>query len=83
MTTHSSVLPGGFHEQGSLVGYSPWGCKESDTTEPLTLSHLHTCIIDITNYLFLYCVFIDISVVIVGFIFCILTSRAKLKVINV
>ena len=21
--------------QGSLVGYSPWGCKESDTTERL------------------------------------------------
>ena len=26
-------LPGEFHEQKSLVGYSPWGCKESDTTE--------------------------------------------------
>ena len=24
--------------QRSLVGYSPWGCKESDTTEGLTLS---------------------------------------------
>ena len=22
-------------EQGSLVCYSPWGCKESDTTEQL------------------------------------------------
>ena len=22
-----------FHGQRSLVGYSPWGCKESDTTE--------------------------------------------------
>ena len=21
------------HGQGSLVGYSPWGCKESDMTE--------------------------------------------------
>ena len=21
------------HEQRSLMGYSPWGCKESDTTE--------------------------------------------------
>ena len=21
------------HEQRSLAGYSPWGCKESDTTE--------------------------------------------------
>ena len=26
-------LPGKFHEQRSLVGYSPWGCKELDTTE--------------------------------------------------
>ena len=24
------------HEWRSLVGYSPWGCKESDTTERLT-----------------------------------------------
>lgn len=26
-------LPGEFHEQRSLVGYSPWGRKESDMTE--------------------------------------------------
>ena len=26
-------LPGEFHGQRSLVGYSPWGRKESDTTE--------------------------------------------------
>ena len=26
-------LPGKFHEQRSLVAYSPWGCKESDMTE--------------------------------------------------
>ena len=26
-----------FHRQRSLAGYSPWGCKESDMTEPLTL----------------------------------------------
>ena len=26
-------LPGKFHEQRSLVAYSPWGCKKSDTTE--------------------------------------------------
>ena len=31
-------LPGESHGQRSLVGYSPWGCKELDTTEPLTLS---------------------------------------------
>ena len=31
-------LPGEFHRQRSLMGYSPWGCKEPDTTEPLTFS---------------------------------------------
>ena len=28
-----SFLPGKSHGWRSLVGYSPWGCKESDTTE--------------------------------------------------
>ena len=32
-------LPGEFHGQGSLVGLSPWGHKESDTTEWLTHTH--------------------------------------------
>ena len=31
--THSSFLPGKFHEQRSLASYSPWGRKESDITE--------------------------------------------------
>ena len=31
-------LPGEFHRHRSLEGYNPWGCKESDTTEQLTLS---------------------------------------------
>ena len=26
-------LPGKFHEQRSLTGHSPWGCKELDKTE--------------------------------------------------
>ena len=26
-------LPGESHGQRNLVGYSPWGCKELDTTE--------------------------------------------------
>ena len=26
-------LPGELHGQRSLVGHSPWGCKESDMTE--------------------------------------------------
>ena len=32
MATHSVFLPGEFHGQRSLVGYSPWGHKESDMT---------------------------------------------------
>ena len=30
--------PGEFHKQRSLAAYSPWGCKESDMTEQLSLS---------------------------------------------
>ena len=30
-------LPGEFHGQRSLAGYSPWCCKESDTTKRLQL----------------------------------------------
>ena len=28
-----ALLPGKSHGRRSLIGYSPWGCKESDTTE--------------------------------------------------
>ena len=38
MATHSSILPREFRGQRSLAGYSPWGHRESDTTEQLTLS---------------------------------------------
>ena len=30
---HPVLLPGKFHGQRSLVGYSSWGPKESETTE--------------------------------------------------
>ena len=33
MTTHSSILTWNIPWWKNLVGYSPWGCKESDTTE--------------------------------------------------
>ena len=33
IATHSSILAWRAHGQRSLAGYSPWGCKESDTTE--------------------------------------------------
>ena len=38
MATHYSILAWEIHGQRSLVGYSLWGLKESDTTEQLTLS---------------------------------------------
>ena len=35
-------LPGESHGQRSLLGYSPWGRKESETTERLTfIFHFH------------------------------------------
>ena len=37
MATSPVFLPGEFHGQRSLVGYSPWGCKELDTTEQPTV----------------------------------------------
>ena len=33
MATTPVFLPGKSHGQRSLAGYSPWGCKELDTTE--------------------------------------------------
>ena len=33
MATHSSILAWTIPMERSLVGYSPWGHKESDTTE--------------------------------------------------
>ena len=33
MATHSSILAWKIHGQRSLAGYSPWGCKEWNTTE--------------------------------------------------
>ena len=35
--THSSILAWRIHGQRSLAGYSPWSCKESDTTQWLSL----------------------------------------------
>ena len=36
-------LPREFHRQRRLAGYSPWGHKESERTERLTLSLLLSC----------------------------------------
>ena len=37
MGTHSNILAWRIPWTRSLVGYSPWGCKELDMTEQLTL----------------------------------------------
>ena len=36
-----AFLPGESHGQRSLVGYSPWSHKDSDTPEWLTHTHMH------------------------------------------
>ena len=45
-------LPGEFHGQRSLVGYSPWGCKELDMTEQLSLTYSLMFLNTNTQYLF-------------------------------
>ena len=37
IATHSSILARRIHRQRSLAGHSPWGRKESDLTEPLSM----------------------------------------------
>ena len=43
-------LPGESHGWRSLVGYSPWGCKESDTTEQLHFHFLSPMILNHHSY---------------------------------
>ena len=35
------------HEQRRLVGYSPWGCKESHTTEQLSAQHIFVHVVPV------------------------------------
>ena len=42
-------LPGETHGQRSLAGYSPQGCKKSETSEPLTLSLLQIQLLKTKN----------------------------------
>ena len=37
-----ALLPGKSHGWRSLIGYSPWGHKESDTTEQLHFTFLNS-----------------------------------------
>ena len=41
MATYSSILAWRIPWREDLVGYSPWGCKESGIAEQLTLSRVH------------------------------------------
>ena len=50
-------LPGKFYEWKNLVGYDPWGHKESDMTEHVhTHTHAHTHLQDGLELLTLPCV---------------------------
>ena len=31
------LMPGNFHGQRSLAGYNPWGCKDLETTERVSM----------------------------------------------
>ena len=50
MAIHSSILAWRIHGQRSLAGYSLWGHKESDMTEPLTILMLFPIITLIVHY---------------------------------
>ena len=58
MATHSSILAWIIQWIEEPGNYSPWGLKESDITEWLTLSHTYYCFLFITvflcSYLFLH-----------------------------
>ena len=48
MAIHSSFLPRKSHGQRRLESYSPWGHKESDTTDHMCAhAHVHTHTTDV------------------------------------
>ena len=55
-------LPRKSHGQRSLAGYSPWSCRESDTTEQLCQAQVTSCLaegvgLDLTDYISPYVLF--------------------------
>ena len=51
MATHSSIFAQKkSHEQRSLVGYSPWGLEELETTEQLSTCGQHNSILTFTIF---------------------------------
>ena len=61
-------LPGKSPGQKSLVGYSPWGCKDSDTTEATNTSLLTNNLFSLLHtllayeYIKIYCNFTPIGI---------------------
>ena len=60
MATHSSILAGESHGQRSLAVYSPWGCKESDTTEQLSTYTNRYNTVCLSTYLLLFIYFLEV-----------------------
>ena len=55
-------FPGEFHGQWSLVGYSPWGRKELDTTEQLTyMKIIYLKYLRLFNYVMMFQILCDIK----------------------
>ena len=58
MVTHSSILAWKIRVQRSVEGYSPWGPKELDTTEQLTLrTHPFPNLLPVYHLLLMLCHF--------------------------
>ena len=55
MATHSNILVGKSHGQRSLEGYSPKGCKESDTTERLSTVSINCIVKTSKQFLLNWC----------------------------
>ena len=77
MATTPIFLPGKSHGQRSLVGYSPRGHKESDTTEQLnthTHTHTHTHELHLRVYLWCLCKLPHLYTYV---IYCFLTASSQ------
>ena len=61
-------LPGELHGQRSLVGYSPWGPKESDMTE-LTHTHIYMCVCVCIYICVCVCIYICVCVYVCVYIY--------------
>ena len=53
-----AFLPGKFHGQRSLAGYSPWARKDSNTTEHAHALYVSDIILDTFTYQMGYIIFI-------------------------